>query len=175
MISRLKFRGILAASVILLSVAFTGCKTPKNVAYFQDVTENVVTIPSGQASKIMPNDRLSIIVKTKDPSMTQLFNKSLPYDRIGEGYSDYFVSPEGTIDFPMLGELKVTGMTRDELAAFIKGELIGKGYIKEAIVSVDIINLGFSVLGEVNKPGFFGLIKEEMTLLEALSLAGDMT
>ncbi|MDE6577878.1 MAG: polysaccharide biosynthesis/export family protein [Muribaculaceae bacterium] len=175
MIGKNHLKLILSVAVIALTVAMTGCKTPKNVAYFQDVTENVYpSLPPNQI-KIEPNDRLSIVVKTSDVRLSQLFNKTLPSDRLGEGYSDYIVTPEGMIDFPILGPLKVAGMNRSELAGFIKGELIGKGYAKDPVVTVDIINLGFSVLGEVNNAGYYGLIKDEMNVLEALANAGDLT
>lgn len=167
---------ILRVSVCLLvMVGFTGCKTPKDVTYFQDISENVYTLPEAVQTRIRPFDKLSIVVKAKDAGLSTLFNKTLPYDRIGDGYSDYLVSKDGMIDFPLLGELKVEGMTRDELAAFIKGDLIGKGYVKELVVTVDFLNLGYSVMGEVAKAGRYGLVKDEMTVLDAIALAGDLT
>ena len=166
---------IFMAALVLFMIGLTGCRTPKNVTYFQDVTETVLPIPPGNEAKIEPYDKLSIIVKAKETGVSNLFNKTLPHDRIGDGHSDYFVSKEGTIDFPILGELKVEGMTRTELAAFIKGEIIGKGYVKDVVVTVEFLNLGYSVLGEVNHAGRFGLAKEEMTIVEAIALAGDIT
>ena len=166
---------IFMAALVLFMIGLTGCKTPKNVAYFQDVTENVYTQPEIMQARIEPYDKLSIVVKTKDGGISTLFNKTLPHDRIGDGFSDYLVSPEGTIDFPMLGELKVEGMTRTELAYFIKGEIIGAGYVKDVVVTVGFVNLGFSVLGEVSNAGRYGLVKDEMTIVDALAIAGDLT
>ncbi len=66
-------------------------------------------------------------------------------------------------------------MTRNELAAFIKGEIIGRGQIKDPIVTVEFVNVGVSVLGEVNAPGRYDLNADVLTVVEALALAGDMT
>ncbi|MDE6636887.1 MAG: polysaccharide biosynthesis/export family protein, partial [Muribaculaceae bacterium] len=85
------------------------------------------------------------------------------------------VSAEGTIDFPILGVLKVEGMTRNELAAFIKGEIMGRGQLKDPVVTVEFINTGVSVLGEVERPGRYDLNSDVLTIVEALSLAGDLT
>ena len=179
-------------SIILVLVA-ASCGAPKNIAYFQDTVEAVVPAESGQI-RIAPLDKLSIIVKSKDPELSSLFNLSVSADRLGldapingtgsvihgssyasEGISSYTVTPEGTIDFPVLGVLKIEGMTRSELAGFIKGELMGKELVKDPVVTVEFINTGFSVMGEVNKAGRYDINKDKLNVLEALSLAGDLT
>ncbi len=162
----------IAACLLLIGVA--SCTTPKNVTYFQDLTETVMPAPEPVLTRVKPMDKLSIQVKTKDAQLVNLFNLTLPGDRVGEGYSDYTVTPEGTIDFPVLGELKVAGLTRGELSAFIKGELMGRELVKDPVVTVEFLNAGFSVLGEVNRPGKFTFNKDQITLLEALSMAGDL-
>lgn len=159
--------------MLLLGCA-ASCTTPKNVAYFQDLTEAVIEIPGAIQTVVQPSDKMTIIVKTKDERLVNLFNITLPGDRVGDGYSEYTVSPAGTIDFPVLGTLKVEGMTRSELAAFIKGELIGRDLVKDPIVTVEFKNMGISVLGEVGRPGKIYFNKDQVTLLEALSLAGDL-
>lgn len=177
---------------ILGLIGFAACSTPKKVAYFQDVTEESIILPSSGEIKIEPNDKLSIIVKTMDPSLSALFNMATVTDRIGEttvstgnginrtamqttGISKYTVSAEGTIDFPVLGELKVAGMNRSELAGFIKGELMGKDLAKDPVVTVEFLNMGVSMMGEIKEPGMYELNKDQTTILEALSMAGDLT
>lgn len=161
-------------AVCLVITIAGGCSAPKDVTYFQDLTETVMPAPQPVLTRVAPTDKLSIIVKSKDAKLVNMFNLTLPGDRIGEGYSDYTVSPEGTIDFPVLGVLKVEGMTRGELAAFIKGELMGRELVKDPIVTVEFLSASFSVMGEVNRPGRFNFNKDQLTLLEALSLAGDL-
>lgn len=180
-----------------LACIVTGCATPKNVAYFQDA-QNVDVIEIAETNRqmtVQPHDKLSIVVTSKDPVLAQAFNLNVITSRLGqdkpqngtgsevrdyslstaEGISLFTVSDKGTIDYPILGIIKVEGMTRSELAAFIKGEIVGKNLIKDPIVTVEFQNTGVSVLGEVLTPGRFDLNTDILTLPEALALAGDLT
>lgn len=174
----------------------SSCSTPKNVAYFQDVTNAEIleiATASEKTIKVEPFDKLSIIVTSQNPALSQIFNlpvisnphvaSSSPIEgasfkdyNVGynNGIAGYTVSAEGTIDFPVLGIIKVEGMTRNEIAAFIKGEIVGKGLIKDPVVTVEFLNVGISVLGEVSKPGRYDLNVDRLTLVEAISLAGDL-
>lgn len=179
------------AATLLLT---TGCNAPKNVSYFQDLTEDSIIMPVGGEIKIEPNDKLSILVKTMDPNLSAMFNLEMVTDRSGDGnyltaakgnlrtqapsssgVSKYTVSPQGTIDFPVLGELHVAGMTRSELAGFIKGELMGRQLAKDPVVTVEYVNMGVSLLGEVNQPGLYDINQDKMNILEAIAMAGDLT
>lgn len=193
MVTKLTLKKSVSLLILLSIFLFSSCKTPKNVAYFQDVTEDVVVLPSSGEIKIAPNDKLNIMVKTMDPALSALFNLTYVTDRIGEnismnnsmgtynstiagsGVSKYTVSPNGTIDFPVLGEIKVAGMTRSELSGFIKGELMGRDLAKDPIVTVEFTNMGVSVLGEVKNPGLYAINQDQISILEAISLAGDLT
>ena len=84
-------------------------------------------------------------------------------------------SKYGNIDFPVLGHIHVAGMTREEIALCIKEELISKNLVKDPVVTVEFMNLTVSVLGEVANPGRFNIDKDRLTLLDALSMAGDLT
>ena len=101
--------------------------------------------------------------------------KNLRTSSTSEGLSNYTVSPKGYIDFPVLGELYVEGMTKSELAGFIKGELMGRDLVKDPIVTVEFMNFGVSVLGEVLNPGRYDITKDQVNVLEAISMAGDLT
>lgn len=179
---------------VLSIILATGCSTPKDVAYFQDVNETGLILQESGELKIEPNDKISIIVKTMEPTLSALFNLPTVTDRLGEtntlttgtgtmrstsllsaGMSKYTVSPEGTIDFPVLGVLKVAGMTRNELAGFIKGELMGRDLAKDPVVTVEFVNMGVSVLGEVMRPGMFDITSDRVTLVDAIAMAGDLT
>ena len=195
----MKAKKIFVKSILFIILSFwiSSCSTPKDVAYFQGIQNaEVLTVASAadKAIKVEPFDKLSIIVSSQNPALSHIFNlpvysnshvsKSSTMGEIdyrnynvgySEGISGFTVSAEGTIDYPVLGVLKVEGMTRNELAAFIKGEIMGKGLIKDPVVTVEFLNVGVSVLGEVVKPGRYDLNTDVITIVEALSLAGDMT
>lgn len=176
-----------------LAVIFGAC-TPKNVAYIQDFDETTVLQNAQRtAMRVQPEDKLSIVVHSKDPELAALFNlpvvanstrtmgitsgsgsSSRSYGT-SEGISAYTVSPEGTIDFPVLGTLHIAGMTRNEVSAFIKGELMGRNLIKDPTVTVEFLNSGVSILGEVRSPGRYDMNRDNITIMEALALAGDLT
>ena len=79
------------------------------------------------------------------------------------------------IDFPVLGKIHVAGMKREEIAECIKNELIKENLVKDPVVTVEFANLCISVLGEVNSPGRFSIDRDRLTILDALSMAGDLT
>ena len=177
---------LLAACAALLS----SCATPKEVVYFQDLQQTDGTLAAVQAKEIRvrPDDKISIIVNSRDPQLTDLFN--LPYvsRQLGQtlrsvtstygqsqGVSGYTVDSDGNIDFPVLGKIHVEGMTREEIGSCIKDELIGQDLVKDPIVTVEFMNLTVSVMGEVAKPGRYAIERDRITILDALSMAGDLT
>lgn len=191
--SRLVIRGLITGMIALI---MTGCGVPKDVAYFQDVDPAVIFETAKSAPiKVKPGDKLSIIVKSKDPQLSALFNLPVYSSRVGQGGStngtgaelrpytggqsesvaSYTVSPAGYIDFPVLGDIKVEGMTRAELSGYIKGELVGRELVKDPTVLVDFLSTGISVLGEVSRPGRYDLNRDDINIIEALTLAGDLT
>ena len=91
------------------------------------------------------------------------------------GVSGYTVDSKGNIDFPVLGEIQVSGMTREEVATHIKKELQSHDLVKDPVVTVEYMNLSVAVMGEVNNPGRFNIDKDNLTILDALSQAGDLT
>lgn len=172
---------LLAASIILLGA----CSTSKNITYFQDLRpgESELTLAAPVEIKIQPKDKLSILVNSQDPRLTNLFNLPIFTQQIGQegntgssrGVSGYTVDTDGNIDFPVLGQLQIAGMTREEVAAYIKKELQSHDLIKDPVVIVEYMNLSISVMGEVNRPGRYNIEKDELTILDALSQAGDLT
>lgn len=189
---RISFRSLsLQAAFFLLAVWATfSCSAPSRVTYFQDLRpgESEQKVIAATEIKVRPGDKLSIIVNSRDPQLTQLFN--LPYvgQQIGQGavtannttnssqgVSGYTVDEEGMIDFPVLGKIEIAGKNREEIAAFIKGELLAKNLVKDPVVTVEYMNLCISVLGEVTKPGRYSIDRDKVTVLDAISMAGDLT
>lgn len=163
-----------------------GCASQKQISYLQDVPDDYrQKITQDYDLKIHPDDLLSIMVNSKDPELAQMFNLPMVSYQIANsntGYAGgqnrvlgYLVDKEGYIDFPQLGVIRVQGMTRTELTKYIKNQLIEKGLMKDPIVTIQFLNFKVSVLGEVNQPGTFEITSDRITLLDALSLAGDLT
>lgn len=173
---------MLTLSTLLVS----GCTSYKKVPYLQDpevVNNYGKEIPLYDA-KIMPKDILNITVNTTDPQAAAPFNLTVqdPMNVTGSNFrtttqpslQQYLVNNQGEIDFPVLGRLKISGLTKNECEALIRQKLIP--YLKETpVVTVRMINYKISVLGEVNKPGTFTVTNEKVNVLEALAMAGDMT
>lgn len=193
-----KVKGILTAAVIFAAAAcVTSCSTPKNVTYFQDATpEELITVAQAQPIRVEPGNKLSIVVNTRDASVSALFNLPVyttsvgkrQYNRVGaqnnatmtgsaatsEGIAAYTVDDNGDIDFPVLGKIHVAGMTRQEVAGFIKGELMGRDLVKDATVTVEFLNAYINVMGDVNVPGMIEINRDNLTITDALSMAGDL-
>ena len=178
--------GLLFFALLLL---MSSCNVSKRITYFQDIQDHQVTSSTTEQPtpeiRLRPEDKISIIVNSKVPELTALFN--LPYisrtvgstnesvSSSGRGVSNYTIKADGTIDFPVLGLLQVAGKTREELAAFIKSELMDRTLVNDPIVTVEFINLQFSVMGEVRSPGSYMITRDHITLLDALSMAGDLS
>jgi len=133
----------------------------------------------------MQGDKISIVVNSKDPELADMFNLPVMTHRIGQPMNDaysqnqqvssYTVDSEGDIDFPVLGKIRVAGLKREQIATVVKNELVERNLVKDAVVIVEFMNMGVSVMGEVNRPGRFGIDRDCVTLLDALSMAGDLT
>ncbi len=188
------FRLLRTAILALGLAALASCATPANIAYFQDaVNDTTLTPAKARPIRLKPNDQISVIVNSRDPQVTAMFN--LPYytTRIGEtqtltstagtgsslttsnSISGYTVDANGYIDFPIIGPVLVADRTREQTAEHIKELLIESRQIKDPVVTVEFMNLGFSVLGEVNRPGRFKIDRDRFTILDAIGLAGDLT
>ncbi|MDD6184524.1 MAG: polysaccharide biosynthesis/export family protein [Bacteroidales bacterium] len=172
----------------LVCLLFASCATNKKISYFQDAINADsarIALPSPEI-RLRTEDKVSIVVNSQDPELTALFN--LPYitrsvggttysnmSGNGHGVSCYTIDQEGNIDFPVLGSLHIAGMTRNELTNYIKNELISKNLVNDPVVTVEFANLQYSIFGEVRTPGQYNINSDKMTLLEAISRAGDMT
>ena len=169
---------VIGLAVLLLS----GCTSYKKVSYLQDADamnnlgDTVITMYD---AKIMPKDLLTITVSTTDPEVAAPFNLTVQTTYATTltqqpTLQQYLVSNEGTINFPVLGVLKVGGLTKTETENLIRTKLAD--YIEETpIVTVRMANYKISVLGEVARPGVFTINNEKVSIFEALALAGDLT
>lgn len=165
-------------------VLCTACTSPKEVIYLQDVQPLKQQVIDKQYEIVIhEDDLLSIMVNSKNPELALPFNMPMVTYQLGTNGSSsgqqrvlgYLVDTDGNIDFPILGIIHAAGMTRKQLTAHIKESLIKQDLIKDPIVTVQFLNFKVSVMGEVSRPGTFTISSDRVTLLEALSMAGDLT
>lgn len=168
--------------IIVFVLVLTSCGSPKNVVYLQDVDSQMQQqIGKVYEMTIHEDDLLAIMVNSKDPELALPFNMPMVSYQLGtqaapqQRVLGYLVDAEGNIDFPILGKLKVAGLSRMQMTNLIKEQLIAEDLIKDPIVTVQFLNFKISVMGEVARPGSFTINSDRITLLEALSMAGDLT
>lgn len=166
---------------IFLMFLFFSCTPKKNILYYQNIDEMASAKLNSYEIRIQPDDLLQINISAEDPKITAPFNLN-PMNVIAEGNSqtqlnksainDYLVDADGYIDFPELGKLKLSGMTRSEVLALFKKKI--SAYIKNPIITVRLQNFKVAVHGEVNGPGIVDVASDRITLIEALTQSGDL-
>jgi polysaccharide export outer membrane protein len=155
------------------------CANRKEILYLQDVEQHNNKEVLYANAKIQPNDVLRINVDALIPA------SAIPYNKMNTGVGGmsvelmqlegYLVSENRMINFPILGELSVADKTTQEFAHYLKKKLEDEGHLKNPSVNVRLINAKVTVLGEVNQPGTFNFTEQNITLLQALGYAGDLT
>ena len=165
--------------VLLLLIVVSSCASKKDILYLQDADSNNASTIVYQSSTIQPNDILKITVESLIPAAT------IPYNRMissSAGASvelmklqGYLVSNEGTINYPILGEIAVNNLTTQDIENKIKQTLVTGGHLKNPTVSVRLLNAKITILGQVNSPGTYTFTEQNITILQALGYAGDLT
>lgn len=165
---------------MLVLVLFFSCGTRKEMVYLQPDSTQIITQYEQFIPKIQSQDILTITVTAADPEVTAPFNPISTNSPTNINSSlemalrpTYTVDTDGNILFPMLGKVKVGGLTRLEAIDLLRDKLTK--YINEPNVNMNFNNFRVTVLGEVSRPGSFVVPTERITVLEALGLAGDLT
>jgi len=173
--------------IVLLVVVLTlfSCGSTKNVAYFKNAdTINLAASKGLYDAKIMPKDMLTITVSATDPKAAAPFNLVVQDPLRSNGslasYSGsllpYLVDNDGFINFPVIGMVKVAGLTKRQCEDLLHDKI--KPYMaatEKPIVTVKMASFTISVLGEVARPGQFSVETEKISILQALANAGDLT
>lgn len=174
-------------SILSLLFLFASCSV-RNLAYLSDLKSQEVyqeNINNSIEPSIQQDDLLSISVVSLNPESNSLFNRGeMPVAGIITSASaanstpsvykeGYLVDKDGNIDFPVLGTVKLGGLTKAEAKAKLTRQL--EEYLKEPIVNIRYLNYKITVVGEVNRPATFTVPSERINILEALGMAGDMT
>ncbi len=172
-------------ALLVISLMITGCGSTKNVAYFQN--SDTVSLDMSRVlydARIMPKDVLTITVNTTEPDAAIPFNLTVQTTISASQKSlttqpalqNYIVDNEGNVDFPLVGQIHLGGMTKSEAEQYILSQI--KPFLSDTekpIVTVRMANYKISVIGEVARPGMFTVANEKINILEALAQAGDLT
>ncbi|WP_282041176.1 polysaccharide biosynthesis/export family protein [Winogradskyella flava] len=164
--------------LFLVSLTFS-CASKKEILYLQDADEQSNKTVLYSSARIQPNDVLKISVGALIP------DSAVPYNKTSNNpggvsvelmqLEGYLVSEDFTINFPILGTLSVKDKTTQELAMYLKEFLEEEGHLKNPSVDVRLINAKVTILGEVKQPGTYNFTEQNITLLQALGYAGDLT
>lgn len=187
--------------VILIVTCFCSCGTPREMAYVSDAErDSAQQILSTYSNSIHTGDQLYIYVYSQTPisavpfnqethfvaveqsrlnrvgSSNQAYRMSETYKRKeGRQVEGYLVDQDGYISFPVLGKLKVDGITYDSLQNKLQQLLINGEYVLDAVVTVSPMNFRVSVVGEVRRPRELHITGDRLTIFEALAMCGDIT
>ncbi|MBQ6767283.1 MAG: polysaccharide biosynthesis/export family protein [Prevotella sp.] len=179
---------------LFLSLLFTlmSCTAYKDVPYFQNAATYDSSVSAGLPDiTIKPKDMLTIFVTSTDNEAVAQFNirepRPIDEEKIAAGQvrasrsrtglvHGYLVDNNGEIEFPVLGRIKVEGLTIEQANSMIKSKIAP--YLNanaDYLVNVNIDNFEVTVMGEVKNPDVFSVTRNRLTVLEALAMAGDMT
>jgi polysaccharide export outer membrane protein len=169
--------------LLLITVLASGCVKHAQLLYFRNQSDFIPLqdheIANQVRIKIQPDDVLFVLVRALEQETAEpfnLFSAGMNMQNLGQNnpsLQGYLVDPTGYVDFPVLGKLKLEGMTIDEAKALIAQKL--SAFLKDPVIIIRFMNFRLTVLGEVKAPGSITVPGERITLLEALGQAGDLT
>ena len=176
------------AGLFFLVLMLTSCVNTKKMVYLENMREDVSYPMNAQVDmKIQRDDRLGIVVNSRNPELAAPFNISTGggFQVTDEGEvaatnapkqeKGYRVDLNGYIEFPILGKLKVVDLTCKQVGTLIKSRLVEENFISDPLVFVDILNIKITVMGEVKSPQVLRIDDSRITLLEAVTRTGGVT
>ncbi len=159
--------------ILGLGLLLNSCVSSKKMVYFENESATSIENIAKYEVKIQPDDLLDINVSSVNPTAAIPFNLYESAANINNPKPLlYLVDSEGTISFPVIGNIEVEGLTTNEIKHKITGIL--KDYLKNPVINIRLKNFKITVLGEVKKPGAYFVPNERITILEAIGLAGDL-
>jgi polysaccharide export outer membrane protein len=164
---------------LLFLMLISSCVSKKDIIYFQNDEIDQSKVSNSYKTIIKPDDVLQITITALDIEAVRPFNlAAVTYSTssnsaIGVAQQQtYLVDNKGEIDFPVIGKIKIGGLTRDETNELLRKKL-SPDYIKDPNINIRIANYKISVMGDVRRPGSYNITNERITILDALALAGD--
>ena len=168
-------------SIFVFGLLLFSCKTREKLVYLQDSTDGAA-IAANYQPKLRTDDKLLIQVGGADMEALAPFQFYYNADQSNplQGQQSlqvlqnitYFIDANGAINFPVLGFVKLAGLTRLEAVQYLQEQL--NAYVEGAVVNIQLLNFKFTVLGQVRTPGTYNALTERMSILEAIGMAGDL-
>lgn len=165
----------IACAIIIVSIQ--SCSTQK-IVYLRDVPDQVgittTIVPAEFVESVIQNDDiLNITIQTIDPAASAALNQTAASMPSAQGsVSGYLIDKMGNVEIPMLGIIKLSGLTTSE--AREKVRMAAARYYKNPTVQVRFANYKFTMIGDVNRSGTFVIPNEKFSILDALGMAGDL-
>lgn len=173
--------------LLLIMAVLTGCGPSRDLVYFSNLTPEDMNqfkpITNTVEPTIQPDDLLSITVNSLSAESNRLFNTGV-VGTLGSTVSEgdagrtpiegYLVDKDGAINFPVVGKIQLAGLTKGEATDKIT-EILNTQYVKDATVHIRFLNFKITLLGEVNNPSVITIPTEKINIVEAISMAGDLT
>ena len=132
-----------------------------------------------QQYRVQPDDILKITITTEDLKVSASFDGGIQnlnsMSKESQTLNGYQIDTNGLIDLPQLGLIKVEDMTIYEVRDHIRKLLVDRDIVTKPSVDIKLLNSYFSVIGEVNRPGKYEFLKNNINILEAIAIAGDLT
>ncbi len=161
--------------VLVVTMILSSCASKQDVVYFQNTGDFETIIDKNSFTpKFKVDDLINIHVSTLDPEISAPFNlfRGSSEGGIRPEQVDYLIDKDGEIDFPVIGKIKISGLSAEEVREVLRGKL--SPYLKDPIINIRLRNFTVTILGQVNRPGTYPVNGERITILEALGLAGDL-
>lgn len=173
-------RYIFVVPVLICCFFFASCVSTQKSVYFNNLPDTVIAPVKGNFEPVIhKNDVLQIVVSSMNPEDAVVFNTPSVASSGSAGggpqATGYLVSEQGYIEYPVLGQVKAEGLTKDQLTKYIRDELDKRKLMKDPVVSVRFLNYRVTILGEVSRPTVVNVSNEKISILEALGMAGDIT
>ena len=157
----------------------SSCASKEDIYYLQDAELNAVGEFVYESSLIQPNDILKITVDSSEPLTSLPYNRgtssNTPQNIQVMQLEGYLVDSKNMINYPVLGTISTLNLTTQNLAELIKTELVERGHLTDPNVIVRLLNAKVTILGEVKAPGTYNFTEQNITLMQALGYAGDLT
>ncbi len=174
-------------TIVLFALILIGCGGKRDLVYFSDIEDGDLNSPKEITNTVVPtiqpDDLLSITVTSLSVESNMLFNQGV-LGTLGSDVADrgqpattiegYLVDDEGFINFPVIGKIHLGGLTKAEATDTIQN-IINRDYVENPTVNIRFLNFKVTILGEVKNPSVYTIQTEKINVLEAISLAGDMS